>query len=145
MNAPVIESVKIPYEGTTLPGHYYKCQKTLKPNPVLSLMTGFDGTKEELYGTAMAALEHGMNCLVFDGPGQGEALHRQHLYFRYDYEAVVTPIVNFVLSLDSVDPDKIVLMGVSLGGYLAPRAAAYEHRLARLRRKRRRIQHGTRL
>lgn len=130
LNDPVIEAVKIPYEGTTLPGHYYKCQKALKPSPVLILMTGFDGTKEELYGMAMAALEHGMNCLVFEGPGQGEALHRQHLYFRYDYEAVVTPVVDFVLSLDGVAPGKIVLMGVSLGGYLAPRAAAYEHRLA---------------
>lgn len=129
LNDPVIESVKIPYEGTTLPGHYYKCQKALKPSPVLILMTGFDGTKEELYGMAMAALEHGMNCLVFEGPGQGEALHRQHLYFRYDYEAVVTPVVDFVLSLDGVDPGKIVLMGESLGGFLAPRAAAYEHRL----------------
>lgn len=130
LNDPVIEPVKIPYEGTTLPGHYYKCKKALKPSPVLILMTGFDGTKEELYGTAMAALEHGMNCLVFEGPGQGEALHRQQLYFRYDYESVVTPVVDFALSLDGVDPGKIVLMGVSLGGYLAPRAAAYEHRLA---------------
>ncbi|SHJ00328.1 alpha/beta hydrolase family protein [Propionispora hippei] len=130
LNDPVIKAVKIPYEGTTLPGHYYKCQKALSPSPVLILMTGFDGTKEELYGMAMAALEHGMNCLVFEGPGQGEALRRQNLYFRYDYESVVTPVVDFVLSLDGIDPDKIVLMGVSLGGYLAPRAAAYEHRLA---------------
>jgi esterase/lipase len=130
LSDPVIEAVKIPYEGTTLPGHYYKCPKALKPSPVLILMTGYDGTKEELYGMAMAALEHGMNCLVFEGPGQGEALHRQHLYFRYDYEAVVTPAVDFVLSLEGVDPSKIVLMGESLGGYLAPRAAAYEHRLA---------------
>lgn len=129
LNNPVIEPVKIPYEMTTLPGHYYKCPHISKV-PTLILMTGFDGTKEELYGMAMAALEHGMNCLIFEGPGQGEALHRQHLHFRYDYEAVVTPVVDFVLSLDGVDPDKIILMGVSLGGYLAPRAAAYEHRLA---------------
>lgn len=130
LNDPGIEAVKIPYEGTTLPGHYYRCRKALRPSPVLILMTGYDGTKEELYGMATAALEHGMNCLVFEGPGQGEVLRRQHLYFRYDYEAVVTPVVDFVLSLEGVDPAKIVLMGESLGGYLAPRAAAYEHRLA---------------
>jgi hypothetical protein len=45
LNDPAIEAVKIPYEGTTLPGHYYKCQKALEPRPVLILMTGFDGTK----------------------------------------------------------------------------------------------------
>ncbi|MEY8763818.1 MULTISPECIES: alpha/beta hydrolase family protein [Clostridium] len=129
-NQPIIEKVKIPYEGTTLPGHYYKCEETSEPRPVLILMTGYDGTKEEFYGLAMAALEHGMNCLAFEGPGQGEALRHQHLYFRYDYEKVVTPVVNFVLTLDGINPHKIVLWGQSLGGYLAPRAAAFEHRLA---------------
>lgn len=111
LSDPMIRSVEIPYEGTTLPGHYYKCSEELKPRTTLILMTGHDGTKEELYGMAVAALEHGMNCLAFDGPGQGEALRRQHLCFRYDYEVLVTPVVDFVLSLEGVDPDRIVLVG----------------------------------
>jgi len=130
LNTPVIKMVKIPYEGTTLPAHYYQLKDEKKLRPVLILLTGFDGTKEEFYGLAMTALEHGMNCLAVEGSGQGEAVKKQHLYFRADYEAVVTPAVDYLLSTGTADPQKIILWGESLGGYLAPRAAAFETRLA---------------
>ena len=129
LNQPVIQSVKIPYEGTTLPGHFYQLPDDREPKPALILLTGFDGTKEEFYGLAMTALEHGMSCLAVEGPGQGEVVKKQHLYFRYDYEAVVTPVVDYLLSRETIDPKKIILWGESLGGYLAPRAAAFEPRL----------------
>ncbi|WP_026881644.1 alpha/beta hydrolase family protein [Clostridium akagii] len=130
LNNPVIKSVMVPYEGTTLPAHYYQLNDTNEPKPVMILLTGFDGTKEEFYGLAMTALEHGMNCLAIEGPGQGEAVKKQHLYFRADYEAIVTPAVDYLLANESIDPEKIVLWGESFGGYLAPRAAAFEYRLA---------------
>ena len=41
-------------------------------------------------------------------------------------------MVDFALTLPGVDPQKIALMGVSLGGYLAPRAAAFEKRISAL-------------
>lgn len=130
LNHPVIEAVKISYENTTLPALYYRLENEKKPKPVMIAMNGFDGTKEELYGLAMTALEHGMNCLTIEGPGQGEVVRKQHLYFRPDYEAVITPVVDYLLALEGVDPKKIVLWGESFGGYLAPRAAAFEPRLA---------------
>ncbi|NRT78213.1 alpha/beta hydrolase family protein [Clostridium beijerinckii] len=130
LNKPVIEEVKIPYENTTLPGHFYKLEDSDEPKPVLIAMTGFDGTKEAFYGMAMDALEHGMHCITFEGPGQGETVHKQKLFFRHDYEKVITPVVDYLLTRKEVDPKKIVLWGQSLGGYLAPRAAAFEHRLA---------------
>jgi len=52
--------------------------------------------------------------------------------FRPDWEKVVTPAVDFVLKQPGVDPRRIALMGISLGGVLAPRAAAFEKRLAAL-------------
>lgn len=64
--------------------------------------------------------------LLFDGPGQGEALWRQHLYFRPDWKAVLTPVVDFLLARPDVVPDPIVLIGVSQGGFWVPRALAYE-------------------
>ena len=81
---------------------------------------------------ARAAVERGYNALVFDGPGQFGPLHREGLTFRPDWEKVVTPAVDFALTLPSVEPKRIALMGVSLGGVLAPRAAAFEKRIAAL-------------
>jgi len=98
----------------------------------LLAQTGFDGTIEELHGIALAATARGWNCLTFEGPGQGRVLREQRLPFRPDWEKVVTPVVDYVLSRPDVDPRKIALVGLSFGGYLAPRAAAFEHRLAAL-------------
>ncbi|MCK9910570.1 alpha/beta fold hydrolase, partial [Microbacteriaceae bacterium K1510] len=92
---------------------------------------GFDSTGEELYLQVVAsALQRGYNCLTFEGPGQGAVIREQHIPFRHDWEKVVTPMVDYLESRPEVDPKRIALMGISLGGYLAPRAAAFEHRLA---------------
>jgi pimeloyl-ACP methyl ester carboxylesterase len=126
-----VEMVDIPYEGTTLPGYFYPCDATGEPRPTLILQTGFDGTQEELYlGGVTAATRRGFHCLTFEGPGQGRVIREQGLPFRVDWEKVVTPVVDYALSRPEVQADKIALEGVSFGGYMAPRAAAFEHRLA---------------
>ena len=79
-----------------------------------------------------AAARRGYHVLAFAGPGQGSALRDQKLLFRPDWDAVVTPAVDWLLARPDVDPDRIALMGMSFGGLLAPRAAATEHRLAAL-------------
>jgi pimeloyl-ACP methyl ester carboxylesterase len=68
--------------------------------------------------------------LCFDGPGQGSMIIDQDVPFRPDWEAVVTPVVDFALARPDVDPERLALIGLSFGGYLAPRAATAEHRLA---------------
>ncbi len=125
-----VERVAIPYEGTTLPGYFYRADESEARLPTLIVHTGYDGTQEELRATAMAATARGMNCLTFEGPGQGAVIREQGLGFRPDWEAVVTPVVDYVLGLPTVDPERVALLGISFGGYLAPRAAAFEHRLA---------------
>jgi len=125
------EPVAIPYEGTTLPGYFYRAdQPDGKPAPTLLLIEGYDGTKEELYAYALYANKRGMHCLTMEGPGQGEVIRKMHLPFRPDYEKVITPAVDFLIRQSQVDAKRIVLWGESFGGYLAPRAAAFEHRLA---------------
>jgi alpha-beta hydrolase superfamily lysophospholipase len=92
---------------------------------------GYDSTLEEDYfALAAGALRRGYNVIAFDGPGQGSTLREQGLHFRPDWEAVVTPVVDFALTVPEVDAERLVLIGMSLGGYLAARAAAFEHRLA---------------
>jgi len=130
LQVPPIEMMEVPYDGTTLPAHFYRVDESEAPRPALILHTGFDGTIEELYGIATAATRRGIHCLTFEGPGQGRVIREQGLPFRSDWEHVVTPVVDHVQTLPGVDPTKIALMGLSFGGYLAPRAAAFEHRLA---------------
>jgi alpha-beta hydrolase superfamily lysophospholipase len=128
---PAIEVLEIPYEGTTLPGYFHTPDASGKRRKTLLLHTGFDGSAEEMHWNgARAAVERGYNVLVFDGPGQFTPVHRQKLHFRPDWEKVVTPVVDFVLKRSDVDPRRVALHGVSMGGYFAPRAAAFEHRLA---------------
>jgi pimeloyl-ACP methyl ester carboxylesterase len=134
--SPPFEPIEIPYEGTTLPGYFYHVNKNSSRNtssrPTLIVHGGFDSTLEELYASAAApALERGYNCLTFEGPGQGGVIRKQYIPFRYDWEKVVSPVVDYALSrTQDVDPKHIALMGMSMGGYLAARAAAFEHRIA---------------
>src|ERR671921_742968 len=91
---------------------------------------GYDSTINELYLDFAAVLRRGYNLLLYDGPGQGRALIKQGLLMRPDWENVVKPVVDYAVTRPEVDPERIALMGISLGGYLAPRAASGEHRLA---------------
>jgi len=125
------ETIAIPYEHTTLPGYFFRAEGGAAPRATLIVNGGYDSTAEESYCfTAAAALRRGYHCLCFDGPGQGAALIKQGLVFRHDWERVVTPVVDYALSRPDVDGRRLALMGASFGGYLAPRAASVEHRLA---------------
>ncbi|WP_433040728.1 alpha/beta hydrolase family protein [Dactylosporangium sp. CS-033363] len=125
---PPIEPVAIRYESTTLPGYFYRAAD--EPRPTIVMCNGFDGTVEEMhfYGAA-AAVERGYHVLSFDGPGQPGPRHREDLGFRPDWEHVVGPVVDYAFSRPEVDRDHVALLGLSMGGYLMPRAAAFESRV----------------
>ncbi|HUB58917.1 MAG TPA: alpha/beta fold hydrolase [Candidatus Micrarchaeia archaeon] len=128
---PPVLPVEIPYENTTLPGYFHRVDESGQKRPLFIMHSGFDGSAEELHGEgARAGIERGYNVFAFDGPGQYGPIHRERLPFRPDWEKVVTPVVDFAVKLPGVDSARIALMGVSFGGYLAPRAAAFEKRIA---------------
>jgi dienelactone hydrolase len=125
-----LSRVEIPFEGTALPAYVVKRVGLSGRWPTVICHSGFDGTKEEVaIWPGMAALERGYTLIVFDGPGQGEVIREQGLTFRPDWQNVVSPIVDYVISRDVVDESRVALVGISLGGLLAPLAAAHEHRL----------------
>ncbi|WP_118974447.1 alpha/beta hydrolase family protein [Taibaiella koreensis] len=125
-----VEAVEIPYERTHIPGYWFKSQvKGRKKNPVLIFHSGRDSWAEDYLWIAQQATLRGYHCLLFDGPGQGKLLRLQNLPFRYDWEKVVGPVVDFVIKDRSVDKERIALTGFSMGGFLAPRAATAEKRI----------------
>jgi dienelactone hydrolase len=126
---PPIEPIEIPYEGTVLEGYFYRASGQ-EPRPLVVMHSGLDGGAEELhFQGAAAGREHGYHLLTFDGPGQPSAI-RRGLTFRPDWENVIGPVLDAVAERDDVDHERIALWGVSFGGYLAPRAAAFEPRLS---------------
>lgn len=132
LDAVPYEIVAIPYENTTLPGYFYTVDDSGRPRPLLIVQTGFDGCQEELHPYAMEGIRRGYNVLTFEGPGQGEVIRVWHIPFRHDWENVIRPVVDYAVSRPDVDEDRIALWGISLGGYLAPRGAAYEPRIVAL-------------
>ncbi|KQR10979.1 S9 family peptidase [Cellulomonas sp. Leaf334] len=126
------EAIAIPYEGTTLKGFFFAPDDAGTARPTMVFPAGYDSTAENGYVNVPAALARGYNAVVFEGPGQGEALYRQHLPFRPDFDAVLSPLIDLLLTRADVSADKVVLIGRSFAGYLAPQAATVEHRLAAL-------------
>lgn len=123
-----VHRIEIPFEGLRMPGYLYLHSDSLRP--LIIMLGGGDGTLEEVYFTVAEAIKRGFHCLTFDGPGQGEVLRVHQIPFRPDWENIVTAAVDYALEIPQVDKDRLVLMGRSLGGYLATRAVSCEKRIA---------------
>jgi hypothetical protein len=126
-----VERVDIPYEGTSMPGWFFRPGPTDAVRPTLVVNLGSDEAISGAWGQATeGGLERGYNVLMFEGPGQQSMLFERDIPFRQDWEKVLTPVVDFLLARDDVDADKLTLYGVSQAGYWVPRALAFEHRFA---------------
>lgn len=129
--APV--TANIPYGKTPLPVWFFRPDDSGERRPTVILTNGSDGPNVDMwtYGV-QAALERGWNALLYDGPGQGQLLYVNQVVFTPRWETVVTPLVNWLAARSDVDTGKIALTGLSMAGNLAPRAAAFESRIAAL-------------
>ncbi|MGJ5152521.1 alpha/beta hydrolase family protein [Bradyrhizobium sp. HKCCYLR1023] len=126
------ERVEIPYEGSHIAGLMVRAEGRDGPAPLLVQVNGLDSTKEMKYRVGLPAwlARRGVSSLVIDQPGSGEALRLQGLTARHDSEHWASRVVDWLETRSDVDPKRIGLEGVSLGGYYCPRAVAFEPRFA---------------
>lgn len=126
---PPADRVAIPFEGQELYGNLRlpRGSERSHPVPVVVMVMGLDSAKEEMGTNEQHFLDRGLATFAFDGPGQGEG--ERELTIRPDYEAVVAAVLDVLVEHPDLDAERIGLWGVSLGGYYAPRAAAFEPRI----------------
>jgi hypothetical protein len=115
-----------------VPGYLFSPPAPGGPRPTILHVGGYDGTAEELYASVAPALDRGYGFAALDGPGQGSMLYDQRIPMRPDWENVVPAMFDAIAAQPEVDPERIVLVGRSFGGLIAPRGAAGEQRLAAL-------------
>lgn len=123
---PRVEKVKIPFGHNRLPGLFSRPRGDGRP-PVVIFIPGLDSTKETRHRARGGYLKRGMAVLSIDGPGQGEASEWSHI--RPEYEKAVAAAIDYLEGRGDVDATRVGLNGGSLGGYYAPRAAAFEPRV----------------
>ncbi|HVP80194.1 MAG TPA: alpha/beta fold hydrolase [Thermodesulfobacteriota bacterium] len=124
-----VEYVEVPFEGKSMPALFVKAP-VKGPAPCMIHFDGFDFLKEFIYHmtTADEFYRRGISLLIVDHPGVGEALRLRNMYGRYDTEVPAAACLDYLEKRPDVDSKRIGIIGVSLGGYYAPRAAAFEKR-----------------
>ncbi|KAF4963474.1 hypothetical protein FSARC_8523 [Fusarium sarcochroum] len=132
--------VQLNAKNFTVPAYFFPADPQLpggkkahnkKRVPTVIVGTGYDGSQEALYhSNCREIIEHGWNCITYEGPGQPTVRRQQELGFIPEWWEAVTPVVDYVRSRQDTDPERVALVGVSFGGLLAPLAATREHRLA---------------
>jgi dienelactone hydrolase len=130
---PKIESVEVPYGDTALPALFVHPDHAVggRPAPAMVFFDGFDVTKEIQYFKGIPNLvARGIGCLIVDGPGNGESIRFRNLPLIAETEKYATAAYDYLAGRNEVDPKRIAVMAISLGGYYAPRAASLEPRYA---------------
>jgi len=123
---PTAERIEVPFEGGTMVANLRRPVGSQRP-PLVLLLPGLDSAKEEFFNWEQVFLARGMATLSLDGPGQGETGYHTHI--RADYEVGPIAMLDHLVGRDDLDLERVGAVGVSLGGYYAPRTAAFEPRV----------------
>lgn len=123
--------VEIPIEGGTMPALYTRAPGD-GPKPVVVYCNGLDSCKELLFWSRLphALAARGISTLCVDQPGTGETLRLQNLPATPESERWASKAVDWLETQSGIDPKRIGMTGISLGGHFAPRAVAFEPRFA---------------
>lgn len=126
-----VTRVEIDYNGKPISGLFHKADVD-GPAPCVVYCNGLDSMKEMLWmgGVPNALAKRGIHTLCVDQPGTGEALRLHDIPATPHSEKWASKWVDYLETRDDVDPKRIGMTGISLGGHFAPRAVAYEPRFA---------------
>jgi len=100
--------------------------------PTVFLVGGADAFSEELFFDGRPVLDRGWALLLVDTPGRGSSIYGKGIPTRADYEVPVKACIDYLVSRPDVDAERIGLIGISMAGYYAPRATAFETRIKAL-------------
>lgn len=125
------ERVEIAYQDKRMAALYTRAE-TRGPAPVVVFCNGLDSCKELLYWSRLPAAlsRRGISTLCVDQPGSGESLRLHDLPATPRSEQWASVVVDWLEKRSDVDPRRIGMTGISLGGHFAPRAVAFEPRIA---------------
>ncbi len=133
LNDPKMEVITVKcgdeeYEG------YFCHPVNPKPGkwPAVFLIGGADAFAEEIFFSGRQILERGWALLLVDTPGRGSSSYVKGIPTRHDYEIPSSASIDYLVSRPEVDEDRIGLIGISMAGYYAPRAAAFDDRIKAL-------------
>jgi len=123
---------EIPYGSSFIPALLTRPADTGTPFPCVLYVNGLDSCKELLYwsGLPQALARRGIATLCVDQPGTGEALRTNGLVATAHSEQWATPCYEWIAGRADMDPARVGIVGISLGGHFAPRALAFESRFA---------------
>jgi naringenin degradation protein FdeB len=123
--------VEIPHQGTHLAGLFVKAIRSdSQAAPCVLLLNGLDSTKEMLFGIGIQdeLARRGISSIAVDQPGSGEAIRLQKLPAIIESEVWAASIADYLETRDDVNKTQLGVCAWSLGGYYAPRVAAFEKR-----------------
>ena len=120
-----IKILKVPYENGYLPC-LRMTAKAESCKGTIVIHGGFDSFKEEFYSIMRYFSDNNYDVIVFEGPGQGGARKKYNLVFDYKWEKPSSAV------LSHFGLDDVILLGISMGGYLCFRAAAFEPRIKKV-------------
>lgn len=128
-----VHRFEIPFADAHIAGLFVPAEGVAGPAPCLVIINGLDSTKEMVYRAGLfpqLLARRGIASLLIDQPGTGEALRLHGMTAVVDTERWATPLMDYLQTRPEIDPKRIGLLGVSLGGYYCPRAVAFEPRFA---------------
>ena len=133
LHTPLIEIISVKCGKEVYDGYFcHPVSSNRGKWPAVFLIGGADAYAEEIYFGGRQVLDRGWALLLVDTPGRGSSIYVKGIITRHDYEVPVKACIDYLVSRPEIDPNRIALFGISMAGYYAPRAAAFEPRVKAL-------------